>query len=62
MYIHIQKILLRNSKISAEVVPFDSTEGLNEEQAALAAGREMIVTNRQFRQLEGARSKSVICR
>ena len=28
--------------VSAEVVPFDSTEGLNEEQATLAAVREMI--------------------
>ena len=30
-------------------MPFDSTEGLNEEKAALSAGREMIENNRQLK-------------
>ena len=31
--------------ISAEILPYDGREGLNEEQAALAKGKEMIVTS-----------------
>ena len=31
--------------VSAEILPYDGREGLNEEQAALAKGKEMIVTS-----------------
>ena len=33
--------------ISAEILPYDGREGLNEEQAALAIGHEIIVMSRQ---------------
>ena len=41
--------------VSAEILHYDDREGLNEEQAAIVSGREMIVS----RQLEGTRPSNV---